>query len=55
MNEQNAEHWRRMGYELVMRRGSPQEVAEARARVAEVLAIQRQTAKWQAEQQRRAA
>ena len=52
---QDGEHWRRMGVELVTRRGSPQEIAEMRARLAEVLAIHRQTDKWLAAQQREAA
>lgn len=51
----NAEHWRRAGIELVTRRGSPQEIAEMRARLAEVLAIQRETEKWLAQRQREAA
>lgn len=54
MND-NAEFWRREGIALVMRRGSPQEVGEMRARLEEVLAIQRETAKWLAERQREAA
>ena len=55
MNEQNAEYWRRAGIELVTRRGSPEEIALMRARLVDVQMIQRQTALWMAEQQRRAA
>jgi hypothetical protein len=51
----DGEHWRRMGYELVMRLGSPVERAEAGARLAEVLAIRKQTERWLAAQQRMAA
>ena len=43
------EHWRQRGYELVMRLGSPEEQALARARLAEVREIQQQTAQWLAQ------
>lgn len=49
------EYWRRKGYELVMRYGTDIQKMEAQARLKEVLAIQRQTAKWMAEQHRKAA
>ena len=45
----DGEHWRRMGYELVMRLGSPVERMEAKARLREVLAIQKRTAAWRVE------
>lgn len=42
----DGEHWRRAGYELVQRLGSPVERAEAKARLKEVLAIRAITEKW---------
>lgn len=35
------EFWRRAGYELVMRCGTPKQIAGARARLQEVLAVRR--------------
>lgn len=55
MNEQSAEFWRRAGFELVMRHGTPEERFDARSRLEYVLACQRQTEKWLAERQRAAA
>ena len=46
----DGESFRRLGYELVMRHGTALEIAAARARLKEILAIQRQTAGWMREQ-----
>ena len=48
MSADTGEQWRQKGYELVMRLGTPVERLEAQSRLAEVRAIQVETAKWMA-------
>ena len=51
----DGEKFRRLGYELVMKRGTPVERGEAQARLKELLAIRKQTELWMAQQHRQAA